>query len=1040
MLKKITTSRFSILIIFSVLAVIGLALLPRLSVQWLPSYQSPSLTVRFSWPNASPEVVEQEVITPLEGAFNLVEGIQSIYSTAQNSGGNLRLEVEDNVHLDYLRFEIASKIRQLYPNLPQGVSFPEIYVNNPEKEVQDRPILTYSLSGNDAPAELYRYASEVLNPKLALTDGIQSINIQGGNRLEWRIYYDAAQLQTLNLRETDIQTALQQHLQEEAIGKALVQERLYTVRLTSESDALKGETSFPFANIPIKKVKNRLIYLSDIATVKRTEQPPVQYYRIKGQSSIRLLFYPEQGVNTLQLAKTIQQQLADLTPTLPPSYQLRLDDDATKHLAEELGKIGQRTLLSLGILLVFVVLAYRNWRYLWVVLLSLCANLGLAFIAYYFFAVELHLYALAGITVSFGIIIDNSIIMLHHIQHQGNLKVFPALLAATLTTIAALVIIWFLPKQWQANLAAFAEVIAINLGVSLLVAVFFIPALMQQIGLKPKSVSNQTVAYEKRYKLAQISNLYERLLQSLIRRKRIVILAVILLFGLPVFMLPNKIQDWEWYNKSLGNDYYIEHIKPTVNKLLGGTLRLFVWYVYEGASYRQPEETVLYVQGSMPPGSTLEQMNAVFQQIESYLSQFDTEVRQYTTQVSSGQFGMTTIYFNKGHELTFPYQLKNRLIAYSLNMGGVQWNVYGVGKGFSNESGSSPPRFRVMMYGYNKDELEQQAERFAEKLLAHPRIQEVNTEANINWWEKNLYEYELNLYRRQLAEQKAVPIQLRQVLTQFDQSTRPDWILANNEPVRLLSTSLPTKNLWTLLNESHHIDSTKILFTPTVSLQKQKVSSSINKENQQYIRLVEFEYTGSARFGSQYLEEVMQQMKKEMPLGYSMKQDGWEWNTESRKQYGLLLLVMILIFFICTITFESLRQAFAIIALIPTSFIGIFLTFYGFDFPFDQGGYTSFILLSGIVVNSLILIINDFNHFRKIHPKRSNLSIYIKAFHHKIVPILLTIFSTAVGLIPFLIHGQQEVFWFSLAVGTIGGLLFSILVILFFIPVFVVRS
>jgi len=187
------------------------------------------------------------------------------------------------------------------------------------------------------------------------------------------------------------------------------------------------------------------------------------------------------------------------------------------------------------------------------------------------------------------------------------------------------------------------------------------------------------------------------------------------------------------------------------------------------------------------------------------------------------------------------------------------------------------------------------------------------------------------------------------------------------------------------------------------------------------------------------LKECMEEMEKEMPLGYLIEEQRHSFNNEN-KQNWLLLLVIGFIFFICAIIFESLRQAFAVILLIPTSFIGIFLTFYWFDFNFDQGGYASFILLSGIVVNSIIFIINDYNQFRKRFTNRSSLKNYIKAFQHKISPILLTIISTILGLVPFLLHGSREVFWFSLAVSTIGGLLFSLIVIFLFIPIFIVEK
>ncbi len=188
------------------------------------------------------------------------------------------------------------------------------------------------------------------------------------------------------------------------------------------------------------------------------------------------------------------------------------------------------------------------------------------------------------------------------------------------------------------------------------------------------------------------------------------------------------------------------------------------------------------------------------------------------------------------------------------------------------------------------------------------------------------------------------------------------------------------------------------------------------------------------------LNEKIEEMKKELPLGYSIERRQLSWGSQPEKQYALLGLIIVLIFFICALTFESLQQALAIIFIISTSFIGIFLTFYWFKFPFDQGGYTSFLLTSGLVVNGLILLVNDFNGFRKKYPGSSPLRPYLKALQHKIVPILLTIFSTSLGLVPFLMHGQQEVFWFSLAVGTIGGLLFSVVVLLLFTPLFFLQK
>ena len=175
-----------------------------------------------------------------------------------------------------------------------------------------------------------------------------------------------------------------------------------------------------------------------------------------------------------------------------------------------------------------------------------------------------------------------------------------------------------------------------------------------------------------------------------------------------------------------------------------------------------------------------------------------------------------------------------------------------------------------------------------------------------------------------------------------------------------------------------------------------------------------------------------------MPLGYKAQkpENFWSWNRKDKKQYYLLLLIIIIIFFITSILFESLLKPLAVISLIPISFIGVFLTFYLFDFNFDQGGFASFILLSGLVVNAAIYIINDFNNLISRKGKAYTIRTYLKAFNQKIVAITLTILSTVLGLIPFIWGGQKEVFWFAFAVGAMGGLIFSLVAIVIYLPLF----
>ena len=178
-------------------------------------------------------------------------------------------------------------------------------------------------------------------------------------------------------------------------------------------------------------------------------------------------------------------------------------------------------------------------------------------------------------------------------------------------------------------------------------------------------------------------------------------------------------------------------------------------------------------------------------------------------------------------------------------------------------------------------------------------------------------------------------------------------------------------------------------------------------------------------------------MKASLPMGYTIenKSNNWYWGGDDSGQYKLLFIVIAIIFFISAILFNSLRQPLAIIGVIPISYIGVFLTFYLFGLTFDQGGFAAFVLLCGITVNASIYILNEYNAIRRRYPRQRKTAAYVKAWNVKVIPIFLTVTSTVLGFLPFMI-GEKESFWFSLAAGTIGGLVMSVIGIFFYLPLF----
>lgn len=1047
-------SSFTTILIFIVLITVGLALLPVLSVKLKPSATLPSISVSYSWQGATGRVIEQEVTSVLEGMFSKIRGVKKISSTSSVNSGNIQITFDKSVDFDAARFEVASFIRQTYPSLPDRVTYPSIRVSRPDNETA-KPILTYTLNAPASPYLIKKYAEDKVKPQLSSVKGISDINVYGSTPTEWVLVYDNDKLRTHKINTSQIQSALSNYLARASAGMGYEMDTGQDTLLIHLVIRNYNAGILRFDNIPVITTGTRIITLKDLVTIKHQEQEPSSYYRINGANSINIVIYAGELENQLRLSAQIKNKIAEIGKILPAGYFLLKSYDATEYITEELNKNAIRTVFTVVLLLIFVLAVSRQFRYLFLILISLIANLSIAFIFYYIFKVEIHLYSLAGITVSLGLILDNSIVMIDHIRHHNNIKVFLATLAATVTTMAALVIVFFLDERVRLNLSDFSSVLIINLAVSLFVALFLIPALMEKFPIKKRSLKTNTQRLEifrrKRKKRLNLLLLrvYERILKFIIRFRLAFIIIIVIGFGIPTFLLPQKIESDSFfakiYNKTLGSPWYTEKIKNTENKILGGSLRLFVNNVYESSYYADPEKTTLFVNPQMPQGATLSQLNELVGSIESYLLGFN-EIEQFQSTISSPQSGRIMITFKKEFENSgFPFFLKEELIHKAIDLGGADWSVYGIGDGFNNSLNESTGSYQITMYGYNYDELFRLAETLKGKLLLAPRVRDVNIISRRSWGRSKSYEFVMDFDYEKMASLNILPRDAYNTLKDYSLSQQVVGSTVSGgevERIRFESQQSMVSDLWELENKQGRVGDYVFRLKDISKIKRELASIDINKENQQYLLIVAYDYIGTYQLARMHQQNSMKEMESILPLGYTATIDRnfWYWGKEAKKQYWLLLLICGIIFMICSVLLESLLQPLAVIFMIPLSYIGLFLTFYLFKLNFDQGGFAAFVLLSGITVNSSLYIINDYNNL-KLSGKANNLptlKLYLKAFNHKIFPILLTIFSTILGLVPFLWGGQNEVFWPALAAGSIGGLVFSLIGIFIYLPILMV--
>ncbi len=1034
---------FSVILIMIALALIGVSLIPLLNIQYSPTPKTSSLSVSFSYYDASARVIEKEVTSKIEGALGVIAEVDDINAVTWFGGGNITLTFKKGKDMDMARFEVATQIRQIYSALPEGVSYPYISKSQSNRSIDNEShILTYIINADMPPVAIAKFIEEKFNPELAKIEGMESARLSGATPYHLVISYDPDILNAIGIKTSDISAAFSANHNSNIIGTSKVGRESMAITLKSqpEKDVL---------DIPIKNIDGRVIYLRDLATAQYKEMLPKSYSRINGLNTINLTIFANKDVNTISVAREIKGKMEELKSITPENFSFLVAYDASETLEKEIRKIFLRSILSLVILLLFVLLVSRNFRYLFVIFITIIVNLLIAAIFYYFGNVQIQLYSMAGITISLGIIIDTAIVMVDHYTYYKNRTVFTSVLGALLTTIASLSIIFFLPEESVTQLADFVWVIIINLTISLFVAALFVPALLDKIPLKNRGVAN--LKRSRKRLIVKSSNLYSKYIKFGRKYRWVYVIVIILAFGLPIHMLPEKLGESKknnkeelnffenTYNKTIGSKFYTKNRK-IFEAALGGSFRVFAKNLNSSNYYRSPNpRKTLSAVASMPEGCTIHQLNDIMKSMENYLSGF-SEIDMYRTNVSSVSNGSINITFKEEFENTgFPIMLKQQVIAKASALGGATWRVYGIDdNNFYNNPISGFKQHSVELTGYNYDKLYSYAEEFRKKLLTSARVKDPEiygspynnpprTEFFIEYDTEKIASSGLNVnkYFNFLGEQL------------YDRSLGKVYRDGEMIDIQLVSGKKDEFDLWHIRNDMIDIDSIKTRLTDVGSVEKRVSGNDIYRKNQQYSLYVNYDFVGTYELANRVRKRNVKEFNEILPIGYKANESNNRWwgFKEQAQQAGLIFLVIIIIYGICAIIFESLRVPFVIILMIPIGLIGLFLTFWLGGFPFDQGGFAAIVMLAGIVVNAGIYIISEYRTVMRLSSKMP-VTAYITAYNRKIIPTLLTIISTVLGLIPFLFDGPDEVFWFAFAVGVMGGMLFSVLALVFVLPIF----
>ncbi len=1017
----------------------GLFAFTRLPIELAPSIDFPSLTINTSWGSTSPETVEQFVTAPIEEVVNTVAGVKNVRSRSSEGRSSVDVEFEQGTDMSFARLELYEKLAALAETFPAGVRSPQIapYVPEDFKELQG--FLTFALSSDLNAAALRTYAMERIVPGLMSVKGVSRVEILGGEERELHVLLDPKRVTAAGLTVDAVLAELRDVEFSAPVG--MVHEG--TARMILAVSNTNARTD-DILDLPLCVKGSALLRLRDVATVRDTIAETRSIYRIDGRPSITLVVDKEPHVNTIEVADRVLARLKELVAAFPGNLSFTKVVDKSEQMREELENLRREVFFSILCIWLVMVVALGNLRAPLVLMSSLVISLAGTLLVFWLLGLSLHLLTLAGLVLGFGRVVDDSIVVLDNIQRRsagmvtdGGIvhavaQVRLPVIASTITTVGALLPIAFLPPDLKPYFREFGLAVGIALVMSLFVSFTIIPVMIRNAPDALKTSGRFDAQGDR------ILSAYRHVLSWCLRWRKSVLAVVVLAFGLPVWLLPERIDadhlPARIYNLVFSSEPVIA-ARPSINMLLGGALHLFSTKVMKGEVWEWGNETYLVVRVGFPQGTELQRYDDVARLVEREVQAAPEGVSRMTTRVVDDYASVRVDFDEKSAMTALPYVMKNRLTVLAAQTGGATISVAGFGPGFYS-GGESAPTFYVKVLGYNYTKVKELAEQFKQKLERNPRIADVDIDRTFGRWPKST-EVVMRFDRDAIAAHHLTVADLMPWVGSMTRGT-VDWhtFTLGGERLPLLakiqgfdSASVQDISRERIVNARSEI----VPLGTLIRLDEQRVMSQITRENQQYVRWISFEYRGPYRYGDQFVESTINAMT--LPHGYKFDRSFTWFILSERDKSSMLwlaLVALLIVFIVTAALYESFTKPFLVILTVPLSLIGLFLAFYWTDTPFGRGGYASVMLLMGIVVSNAILLIDYVAKRFQSHP--ASVDELVLASADRLRPILMTSMTTIGALLPLLLWSARSSVWYSLALGTIGGLLSSTLLTLLVVP------
>lgn len=534
----------AVTVISLVAAVLGTIAVLQMPVDLLPSVEYPRITIETRYPSSSPYEVERLVTDPLEDALAGVRGLRSYTSRSYGDMSRITLEFDWGANMDYTRLEVREKLDVAGWSLPDAAERPTIVDYDPSS----RPFMEVLLTMDGGWTDITDFSRRVIATRIEQVDGVAACEIDGEAEPAVFVRLRDGVVEELDLDPATIAAALAGANAVSPGGQVRDGEKEFFLSLQGEFESLEDVRS-----TVIGTLGGTPLLLGAVADVYIAEKPPTEWASYNGERAIILRVRKMAEANTVEVAGLVAEVIGELNESNDGIHLEIIQNDA-RFIEESIGGVVEA--LILGGLLAFGVLFFflRDWKSPLILGLSLPLSISLALFFLYLAGVTVNIMSLGGLALGTGLLVDNAVVVLEAIYRRrelgdarvesaakGTAEVGPAIVASTLTTIVVFFPVVYMEGITSQLFRDQALAVGSALLASLLVAVTVIPALAARIG-RTSSASDVTASMKARY--ADSMN------GILKRRKRVLLFTLMItamaFFGasrLPMQLLPDTPAD-----------------------------------------------------------------------------------------------------------------------------------------------------------------------------------------------------------------------------------------------------------------------------------------------------------------------------------------------------------------------------------------------------------------------------------------------------------------------------------------------------------------